>query len=273
MNDQDKQLIEGLTNRIRNAPTPQIDPEADTLIKNGIGGRPDALYILTQTVLIQEMALNRAKSQLDELKKRTTASETPLGSGSGTAATAQAGSAAAGPSSGAPQTTAGPATPATAPPATAPQISSVSSPSAPPVPPQGGSVSGFLRTAATAAAGVIAGEAAFSAISGLFGHHAGIGSGFLGEASGVSPTSETIINNYYGDERGATGESAARDDQAADAAASDSDSDVDDSSSAEAAGESDDSYEDSAQDDDSEFQDGADDADTYDEGSDDTSHV
>src|SRR5262245_9752373 len=109
MNDQEKQLIEGLTNRIRNAPTPQIDPEADTLIRNGIGSRPDALYILTQTVLIQEMALNQAKSQLDELKKHATASATPSASGLGTAASAQARSAAAGPSSGAPQSTGGPA--------------------------------------------------------------------------------------------------------------------------------------------------------------------
>jgi hypothetical protein len=49
---------------------------------------------------------------------------------------------------------------------------------------------------------VIAGEAAFSALSGLFGHHPGSGptGGFLNSVSGVSPDSETIINNYYGDQ-------------------------------------------------------------------------
>src|SRR5579864_7096799 len=68
MTEQEKQLITGLAERIKNAPAPQIDRDAYDLILHTIGSRPDVLYILTQTVLIQEMALAQAKAQIDELK-------------------------------------------------------------------------------------------------------------------------------------------------------------------------------------------------------------
>jgi hypothetical protein len=172
MNEQDKKLIESLAERIRNAPAPDIDREADALIRTSIGGRPDALYILTQTVLVQELALKQSQLQIDDLKKHAsqTSSVQP-----------------------APGPSAQPVTPAAAPPAQfQPQVA----------PPGTGPLSGFLRSAASTAAGVIAGEAAFSALSGLFGHHFGSGptGGFLNSVSGVSPNSETIINNYYGDQ-------------------------------------------------------------------------
>src|SRR5436305_7692759 len=70
MTAEEKQLIEGLAGRIQNAPAPQVDREADELIRRTIGSRPDALYILTQTVLVQEMALNQATQQLQELRKQ-----------------------------------------------------------------------------------------------------------------------------------------------------------------------------------------------------------
>ena len=73
MTDEERQLIQGLTDRIRNAPAPQIDRDADNLIRQNIGQRPDALYILTQTVLIQEMALTQAKQQIEQLKAQAPA--------------------------------------------------------------------------------------------------------------------------------------------------------------------------------------------------------
>ncbi len=87
------------------------------------------------------------------------------------------------------------------------QGSSYAAPPPPPPPQQssGGGFSGFLHNAAQTAAGVIAGEVAFDAISSLFGHHGGGfggGGGFFGGGSGISPGSETIVNNYYGDDRG-----------------------------------------------------------------------
>ena len=78
MTDQERQMIEALAKRIQDAPAPQIDRDADDLIRRTIGARTDALYILTQTVLIQEMALTEAKAQIDELKQRVV----PAGAGS-----------------------------------------------------------------------------------------------------------------------------------------------------------------------------------------------
>jgi hypothetical protein len=197
MTEQERQLIQGLTTRIQNAPPPQIDREADELIRRSIT-RPDALYLLVQTVLIQDMALNQAKAQIDDLKQR--ASATP-GSASGFLPN---------------EPNARPAQPGdwgrdTHVQQPAPQSAQYQGggypppPSGyqpPPPPPSGGGMGGFLRNAATTAAGVIAGETAFSALSSIFGHHGGYGegSGFL-SGGPVSPGSETIVNNYYEDDR------------------------------------------------------------------------
>ena len=263
MTDQERQLIEGLASRIRNAPASEVDRDADAAIRTGIGSRPDALYILTQTVLVQEMALNQAKAQMDELKKRAEQPPEHAANFLG----AQAPSQAAPPAPGQPSwwgRSAG----------AAPQQATAAAP--PPLPPQyappqyaapapaGGGFSSFMKTAATTAAGVVAGEVAFSALSGLFGQHSGGGMGggmmggsgmggssFLGGGgSGVSPASETIVNNYYGDSAAQGKADAAADDSTSDDAG---DNASDDSS--------DDSADDSSADDSS-----ADDSGSYDDG-------
>jgi hypothetical protein len=63
MTEQEQQLISGLAERIRNAPPQQIDRDAYDLILHTIGTRPDVLYMLTQIVIMQQMALNHAQSQ------------------------------------------------------------------------------------------------------------------------------------------------------------------------------------------------------------------
>jgi len=178
MTEQERQLISGLGDRIRNAPAPQIDRDAYDLILHTIGTRSDALYILTQTVLIQEMALTQAKARFEELQRQPDNY------------------------SGAPQQ--GGFLPGSNPGGYQGSNYQGSSYAAPPPPPQqqsGGGFSGFLHNAAQTAAGVIAGEVAFDAISSLFGHRGG----FFG-GGGVSPGSETIINNYYGDSNDAHGD-------------------------------------------------------------------
>jgi hypothetical protein len=177
MTEQERQLISGLGERIKNAPPPQIDRDAYDLILHTVGTRPDALYILTQTVLIQEMALNQAKAQIEELQRQPQSYQGAQQQGGFLPGSYQG--------------------------------SSYASPPPPPPPQQqsGGGFSGFLHNAAQTAAGVIAGEVAFDAISSLFGHRGGFfggggGGGFFGGGSGISPGSETIINNYYDDDRG-----------------------------------------------------------------------
>jgi hypothetical protein len=178
MTEQEQQLISGLAERIRNAPQQQIDRDADNLIRRTIGGRPDALYILTQTVLIQEVALKQANAQLEQLSRA-------------------------------------PEQPANFLPAQQQQpYYRDSGYAAPPPPPQsggffggggGGGFGSFLRNAATTAAGVVAGEVAFDTIASMFGHHGG-GGFFGGGGMGISPGSETIVNNYYGDDQGVRGD-------------------------------------------------------------------
>ena len=63
MTEQEQQLISGLAERIRNTPAQQVDRDAYDLILHTIGTRPDALYLLTQIVIMQQMALNHAQSQ------------------------------------------------------------------------------------------------------------------------------------------------------------------------------------------------------------------
>jgi uncharacterized protein len=182
MTEQEKQLITGLADRIRNAPAPQIDRDADALIRRELGSRPDALYILTQTVLIQEMALNQAKAQIEDLKQQQPQQGGFLrqdqGGGWGGESRVQQPSGYQNSSY-----------------SQQPQQAPASS---------GGGFSNFLHSAATTAAGVIAGEIAFDSLASLFGHRGGGffggGGGFFGGGSGISPGSETIVNNYYGDE-------------------------------------------------------------------------
>jgi hypothetical protein len=198
MTEQERQLISGLGERIKNAPAPQIDRDAYDLILHTVGTRPDSLYILTQTVLIQEMALNQAKAQIEELKHQPEGYSGVPQQGGFLPGSYQGSSYAASP---------------------------------PPPPPQqqsGGGFSGFLHNAAQTAAGVIAGEVAFDAISSLFGHHGGFGGGggFFGGGGGISPGSETIINNYYDDDRDGARGSSRDDGDSRFAQAADQDQDI-----------------------------------------------
>lgn len=70
MTPDERQMLTDLANKIAQTPPPQRDPEAEELIRTKIGSRPDALYLMTQTVLIQNLALEHAKKQIDELQRR-----------------------------------------------------------------------------------------------------------------------------------------------------------------------------------------------------------
>lgn len=258
MTDQERQMIETLAKRIQDAPAPQIDRDADDLIRRTIGVRADALYILTQTVLIQEMALTQAKAQIDELKQRVPSTGDSSASFLGSRASEHAPQAGSGQESrvqqpGGYRGSSYQESGYRQPPAPPPQYAAPS-----PEPSGGGAFSGFLRNAATTAAGVVAGELAFSTLASIFGGRSGGfggGGGFLGGGSPASPVSETIINNYYEGDRDSrtqddrTDNSARDDDQNA----SGSDSELDDVADVDGGDSSDDysSDDDSSYDDDS----------------------
>lgn len=192
MTPQERELLESLANRIANTPSPQKDPEAEALIRERIGSRPDALYILAQTALIQEIALNQANSRL-ELQQRLAAQGAPQHASF------------LGRLFGAPQAAYAPR-PQYAPQQPYPQ------PYQPAYPSQPGAGSSFLQSAAATATGVAAGALAFEGIEALL-HPHGYGAPFGGGGEFLAGApNETIINNYHDSSRDDTGGRFASDD-------------------------------------------------------------
>jgi hypothetical protein len=181
MTQDERNMLADLANKFAQTPTPPKDPDAEDFIRKNIGSRPDALYLMTQTVLIQNMALHQAQNQIQEMQQRLS-QPVPTSQGSG-------GSFLGGQSAPQqPQYQYAPAPP--------PQYA--------PAPSATGS---FLRNAAQTAAGVAAGTLAVQGIESLFSRHEGFGGGgfgggmFGGGGVGGYGGGETIIeNNYYDDD-------------------------------------------------------------------------
>lgn len=144
MTPAERQMLTDLAAKIAQTPSPAHDAEAEEFIRTHIGNRPDALYLMTQTVLIQNMAIEHAQQEIQQLKH---------------AAPAQGGGSFLGRGSG----WASPSTP-TPPP---PQQPAYYPPS--PAAPQSGGMGSFLRSAGTTAAGIAAGALAFEGIRSMFG--------------------------------------------------------------------------------------------------------
>jgi hypothetical protein len=213
MTPQEQQMLQDLANRINQTVLQDKDPDAERFLIQSLSRNPDAVYILAQTVLVQQYALDQAKKQLDDLKQQ--AQQAPpapvrhtsfLGGLLG---------------NDEPQRPAPPPPPQYgqsqyqpvpnyAPPAYAqpqyaqpqygqPQYAQPTYAA----PSQGG---GFLRGALQTAGGVAAGALAFEGIESLmhgFGEHAGYGggSGFGGMGGmGMGQPREEIVNNYYGED-------------------------------------------------------------------------
>ena len=70
MTPEERRLIEDLFDRMKNYGSPDKDREADLLIKERIRAMPDAAYMLTQSVLVQEQALQAANERAAELEDR-----------------------------------------------------------------------------------------------------------------------------------------------------------------------------------------------------------
>jgi len=160
MTPQEQQLITELFARLKQTPAQAKDAIADQLIRRGVTDNPEAPYRLVQTVLIQEMALSQAQHRVAELENRVVQ--------------ANAGSSAPPPQS---------ATSFAAPTAAPGMMSAAPS--------------GFLRSAAATALGVVGGQMLFQGIESMFGQHAG---SILSGQSIQPALSETVVNNFYGDQ-------------------------------------------------------------------------
>ena len=199
MTPEERQLLTTLAERVKSTPLQQKDPEADQLLRQLVQERPDTVYILAQTVLMQDFALRNAQAQIEDLQRQLNAGPGQRGSGSFLPG--------------------GPGESGRAPQGSVPRVNPWAQPQgggyAPP-PPQAGypgpggapmgpvmqpqQTSSFLRDAATTAAGVAGGALLFQGINSLFSGHRGglLGGDFAGLGPRDSLTEATIVNNYYG---------------------------------------------------------------------------
>ena len=208
MTPQEQQLLQDLTAKINSTVLPDKDNEAEQMLNQTLGRNPDAVYIMAQTILVQNYALDQAKQQLDQAKQQLDLAKQQLDQAQQQAQQPQKHTSFLGNLLGMSDSPAPPPPPQqqyTAPPSYgAPQY-------APPMqygqpqyaPSQSG---GFLRSAMQTATGVAAGALAFEGIESLmhgFEHHAGYGGGqgLGGFDTGGQPREE-VVNNYYGDRDG-----------------------------------------------------------------------
>src|ERR1700729_605949 len=227
MTPEERQMLGGLFQRVNSAAATQRDPEAESFITDAVRAAPHAPYVLAQTVLVQQQALEAAAnriSQLEAAAQQGVEQSQEHGSFLGNLGKTIFGG--------------GPPPPR---PDADPQAYQRAAPPPPrgyaPPPPQGGyppppqgyppqpggypqqpgpwgqpqpqsGGGGFLQNAASTATGVAGGVVLGKLLGGLLGGHGG-GGLFGGGASaaglggsgltGSNPTEVTEINNYYDD--------------------------------------------------------------------------
>jgi hypothetical protein len=68
MTPQERQLVDDLFDRLSGVEGAPRDPDAIAAIAQGLRKAPNAVYVLVQTVLVQDEALKRANSRIQELE-------------------------------------------------------------------------------------------------------------------------------------------------------------------------------------------------------------
>jgi uncharacterized protein len=225
---QEKQLLEALAERVNATELQEKDADAEAFLNQSFKSNPDVLYILAQTVLVENIALEQAKAQVTELQQQLQQARQPAHASSFLGSLLGHRDPQPAPSpvqpgygqQGTPQQTppfqpvqqvAPPAYQPQYPPQYPPQYQPVAQPQF--VPAAGGQPS-FLRGAMQTAAGVAAGALAFegveAALHGIMGRPEygwggpGFGMGGPGMGAGFErPVDETVINNYYDQPGGA----------------------------------------------------------------------
>jgi len=69
MTPQERQLVDELFDRLSKVESAPRDPDASNAIAQGLRNAPNAIYALVQTVLLQDEALKRANSRMQELEQ------------------------------------------------------------------------------------------------------------------------------------------------------------------------------------------------------------
>jgi len=207
---QEEQLLSSLAQKINQTQLQEKDPEAEDFLRRELGSNPDALYILAQTVLVQNIALDQAKSQVAQLQQQLQQAQQARPQPAHT--TSFLGRLLGEKDEPAPPPQQQGSWGAQQPPPYQPVPQYQQAQYAPPpqyqaqpqyVPVQSGQPS-FLRGAMQTAAGVAAGALAFEGVESIlhgFGHPgygmSGMGMGGMGLGGGFERPEETVINNYY----------------------------------------------------------------------------
>lgn len=79
MTPQERQMIDDLFDRLAGLENAPRDPDAATAIAQGLRKAPNAVYALVQTVLVQDEALKRANSRIQELESGGAPAQQPSG--------------------------------------------------------------------------------------------------------------------------------------------------------------------------------------------------
>lgn len=202
MTPEERQMLTGLFERVGSTASAPRDPQAEAFIAEAVRAQPHAPYVLAQTVLVQQQALENASRRLAELEAQAKAQAAPqeetsfLGNigrslfGGGQPAPAprpnydaNAYSRQYAPDPGYQRQ------PAYAPPP--PQAGPWGSQQPAPGPSSGG---GFMQSALTTAAGVAGGMVLAHSLGNLFGGHSG-GLGFGGLGGGLG--GGEVVNNFF----------------------------------------------------------------------------
>lgn len=79
MTPQERQRVDDLFDRLAGVEGTPRDPDAASAIEQGLRKAPNAVYALVQTVLIQDEALKRANSRIQELETASASPQNPSG--------------------------------------------------------------------------------------------------------------------------------------------------------------------------------------------------
>ncbi len=179
MTSQEQDMLNDLVQKINSTRLEEKDDSAERLLRDGLGRNPDALYMLAQTVLVQNIALDQARQQIMTMQQAPPPQPAKATSFLGSLL--------------------GHRDPEPAQQQYQP-VQYAQQQQAPPPMNYGGAPSGqpsFLRSAASTAAGVAAGALAFQGVESLLhGGGGGFGGGGFGGGYGDAPREE-IVNNYY----------------------------------------------------------------------------
>jgi uncharacterized protein len=81
MTPQERQMIDDLFDRVSRLESAPRDPDAVAAISQGLRKAPNAVYALVQTVLLQDEALKRANSRIQELEAASAPAQSQSGGG------------------------------------------------------------------------------------------------------------------------------------------------------------------------------------------------